>query len=206
MPHNVHFVIDNNSFIQAAVPQYTGEVMKYKSIDHWNRFDDLHIRLIQDNICLDLKRDHAITSLKELYNVTQNVIYNKNTIPKYTVPGYVGKELNKIYATAPEINIEDKIIDICSVWSHCVPISTLIYSYCGYIYLEIAPIYPWVFSMMRTYEQHIYYPFENFLYTYKPYVITQISRKQCLSWQKKAYTVLHHIGGKDIDSMLYAHR
>jgi len=86
-----------------------------------------------------------------------------------------------------------ELADRCLIWSHCVPIATLLYAFNYTIYLEMAPVYPWEFRMPHLHEYKIYELWEQFIVHYTPYVFARVPYEKARKWKEQTYNILDSI-------------
>lgn len=192
METKISFFLDqkNNKQILITIPDIFSKVnLFYEPTERLHQFDEATVYFQNKINQLEINKDVLDHILFTLNGALQRAISNQLLLPNSIKIGQVGYAMNVIF-NSPDIFNEE--LKKYIIWCSLSNIFTLIYNANDKIYLEIAPFYPWTFSEPKDAE----ITFDEFMKSYKPYAVEEISHATALQWLETSTEYLKHIGFK----------
>ena len=187
MMTQIDFQIDKEKKIIVTVPNLEKKITYfYPSTENLHKFDEATLYYINNNYSLEICKDTLDEVILSLHGALKYALSNIKSLPSNIEAGTAGYALNHMLNN---IAIDD--LKPFWVWSSKEHVQTLIYSSNNTIYLEIIPTYPWVYNEPKPGDRYI--SFEEFMKTYKPYAVEQISHEIAQIWLDECEKALRTI-------------
>ena len=181
-----NFLIDENIKITLVIPDPSLKVNYYNQpTEKLNKFDEITINLITKKGHLELFKDILTEAILPLYVTLKNVLQNSKDENQIEAKN-AGLILNYILK-----EYKDNFLSSSWVWTSSSNIVTLIYKNNNQIYLEIIPLYPWLYSKPNSNENYI--SFKDFITKYKPYLTMTIPKSTAQNWLFQCEEILKEI-------------
>lgn len=183
----VNFVLDQDKKFSIKVPGLPDKInYYYDPISELHKFDEAMVAFIDQKNCIDLKQDVIDEILCRLYGSLKLAIDHKLVLPNTIKFGCVGYLLNQYLN---DLNSFD--IFPYWMWSSNMNVATILYNFEDKIYFEIVPTYPWTF--LEPVEGDGYITFQEFMITYKPYIVEGIPINTAKKWCDKSEALLKQL-------------
>ena len=197
MQLDAHFAINNSNYIRITVPnlpEKDNDIFAPTQVLH--PLDIATTTYFEESNEIILYQDVLNDTVYTLYYTIEIVSSKKFHLPNHITPGMVGYFFNELRTDFQ--NQDTRWLNYYRVWSKR-SIQTLLYNMNDTVYLEISPAYPWEHVEPKPDEHYI--PFEEFMQSYKPYVLQEIPHETLVQWRDTSYRLLQSlIGEKEIPS------
>jgi hypothetical protein len=193
------FILDSTRKISITVPDIPDKYNYfYEPTEKLHRFDEGYARFISKDFCMELKIEiiHEIVCILE--GSLKKALNGQLSLPNGVRKGEVGYALNHmLYITFNSDEAKKDRISPFWIWSGPNCVQTLMYNVKDVIYLELAPIYPWISIEQKKPDHMAYVSFHEFMKNYKPLFVEVIPRDVAIRWHKQTEHILDVMDAKD---------
>lgn len=184
------FVIGSGAQLQLSVPDIPEKInYYYKPTAQLHQFDEGTVRFMRNAIDLVLVRDIIGEIIVPLCIGIEAALSNTLPMPREAHAGMVGVALNELLE-------DDERDEPTPYWILSNPhqVATLLYNADDEVFLEIAPLYPWLFSE----RDDATITFDEFIASYKPYAVERVSRPVLEQWHDQCAMIISQLGLDDL--------
>jgi len=175
------FQINQGAFIEILIPDTEDKFNYYYEPNNaLHMFDEVTVILKKGNAEITLEIDHINEIVQSLRKSLQLTLANECQLPEQITLGELGICYNKNVSARTHNQI-----DYHRFWLFSLPKGpqTWLYSQDKKIYLEIVPSYPWLYSdLEEEQKKEGFIPFDEFMKTYKPIFVGEISQETAQHW------------------------
>lgn len=172
-------IINKTDLIKILVPKFEYKYNYfYKPTESLHICDQITIVFQKGDTQIELAKN-MLDILFEVFKETLNkVINNQLILPKEYEVGKVGYAFN--ICVENENENDGCFYSIPSAFCNNETTKTWLYNKDNKIYLEISPLYPWLYREPRSCEKYV--SFEEYIKTYSPFAVYEISSKKTIEW------------------------
>lgn len=183
----INFVLDKDKKITIQIPDLPNKVnYYYEPTEKIHKFDEGTVSFVDKDFNIELKKEILNEIVCPFYALLKKALHNELQLPDITKIGHAGYALNSMLH-----NKQDDSIPLYWLWAGSEHRSTLLYNANNTIYLEIVPLYPWLYRDKKPSDNYI--SFDEFMKTYKPYVVETIPIDIAKQWLKQCEELLKNI-------------
>lgn len=189
-------VINSNKSIDVVIPPVKDKFNYYfKPTNKLHKFDEIIVVLHKENQEIIIGSDMAKIIVNTPKQVFEYALENGLPLPDNITVGRLGYYYNNYLYKENE---EEDFLDFSygSLWSG-KNIQTWMYTSNNKIYLEVAPVYPWIWDEPGTVTDPNYITFDEFMKTYKPIAVEEIDRTTVQKWIEQCDEILDTIADQD---------
>jgi hypothetical protein len=162
-----------------------------------NLFDQITIVLKAEEIALELTENSIDLTIGDLYRTLKQI----SQLPSVYKVGDVARIYNLDIYTEKEDSFNNSSI---ALWSNQKTITHL-YSQGSKIYLDISPMYPWIYDEQEDAKKSSdFFSFQDYIRDYKPIKIYELPQETIDQWRRQCSHFLKHVekpvGIKDYDN------
>ncbi len=187
------FQINKNQHIDILIPDLKDKFnFYYDPANDLNKFDEVFVLLKGKNNKTEIVgQDMADMIISSFQEILTRVLNNKAILLNDIEPGKLGYQYS-IEARKSDDEEWDYYADY-SIWSGGFATKenmqrVWMYNYDNKIYLEVSPIYPWLYEESEKDEKIV--NFKDFAKSCKPILVQEISKETAQKWLSKCNKIL----------------
>ena len=186
----MELIINKTDSIKILIPKFEDKYNYfYKPVKSLHMCDQITIAFQQADKQTELAKNMFAILFEAFQEVLTNVVNNQLVLPKEYEVGKVGYAFN--ICVENENGSDNCFYSIPSAFCNNESTKTWLYNKNNKFYLEISPLYPWLYRDPSSHEE--YFSFQEYIKTYTPLAVYEISSDKAREWLAQCNTILENV-------------